>query len=154
MRLFNHLASAATVIFLTAQLRSRNSKATDTAQLSSQELLLGFTEISTWMLFLIGLGYGRVSREREWLLRVSLLMASGSMGAMVINLNPGRLQEAADILANKDSPGYNLQALGILGQLVALGCRIACLKTGTEFIKDKRATGAGKAPAPSGKKSK
>ena len=28
----------------------------DTAHLTSQELLLGFTEISTWMLFLIGEG--------------------------------------------------------------------------------------------------
>ena len=50
--------------------------------------------------------------------------------------------------------GYSLQALGVFGQLVALGCRLACLKTGTEFVKDKRATGAGKVPAPSGKKTK
>jgi hypothetical protein len=89
MRLFNHLATAATLIYLTARLRSRDSKATgrhapvcchvattprsmsewpalaspplalslaDTARLTSQELLLGFTEISTWMLFLIGEG--------------------------------------------------------------------------------------------------
>ena len=32
------------------------SSAADTAQLTTQELLLGFTEISTWMLFLIGEG--------------------------------------------------------------------------------------------------
>lgn len=30
---------------------------------------------------------------------------------MVINLNPGRLHEAADILANKDSPGVALGTL-------------------------------------------
>lgn len=50
--------------------------------------------------------------------------------------------------------GYNLQALGILAQLVALGSRIACMKTSTEFIKDKRAATSPPVAATSGKKTK
>jgi hypothetical protein len=100
---------------------------------------------------------------------------------MIVNLNPRRLHEAADILSEPDAPGaesphplrgssirtacfgashqpdadigyrgaagYNLQALGILGQLVALGCRLAYVKTSTQFMKDKKATSAGQPPA-------
>lgn len=103
------------------------------------------------------------------------VMCSSSV-QMVLNLNPNRLREGSDILANTDAPGTgrdcqehaaaphrllvsfvytktfplttdvaidiggNLQALGVLAQLAALGCRFAVIRAGSEFLKDKKAS--------------
>lgn len=138
IRFFNHLATMGTIIFLTAQLRARES--TDVAQLATYELMLGFAEVTTWLIAIIGQGYGRASREKEWLLRCSNLMCIFSLILQVMNLNPNRLTEASAILADRSAPGYSLQAMGILAQLVALGARLNVVRTTTQFLKDKRAS--------------
>lgn len=49
---------------------------------------------------------------------------------MVINLNPGRLQECTDILANKDSPGVTRRHPGVALATVEQQRRIlACTLT-------------------------